>query len=173
MPNSVRRLLIFLQTSACVPFPHIPPLCATQTGIFVHSERTSAQTRKDGTVQKPTLLERYLHRPLASLFDDLDIVTYHSQFASSKSPPQYATEQWIERPWDDNSNRLLVYRRRPTPTVSFSAIFLSASSAFHPTINIYSFNVELLYHKTIQRLLYILPVRSTTSSSCVLPCSSV
>lgn len=89
-----------------------------RTGVFLHTERTTTQTRKDGTVQKPTLLERYFHRPLAPLFDDLDVIAYHSQFATSKTPPQYATERWLEKPWDDSSYTLQVYRRRPTPNVS-------------------------------------------------------
>ena len=90
------------------------PAC---TGIYLHGERSTDQRRKDGTVPKPSLLERYFHRPLHSSFDLIDIVAYHSQFGASKTPPQYATERWMEKPWQDASNRLQVFRRRPTQRV--------------------------------------------------------
>ncbi len=108
-----------------------PMTCMKSTGIFVHCERTSQQRRKDGSVPKPTLLERYFHRPLDPIFDDVDIVTYHSRFACSKTPPQYATERWLEAPWDDSSNTLYVYRRRSTTEVSnilLSSIVLPSAS---------------------------------------------
>ena len=87
-------------------------------GIFLHAERTAGQTRADGTVPRPSLLERYLHRPLDTAFDEMDIATYHSEHAMSKTPPQYAASNtWTEKPWGDCANHLLVYRQRPTPKV--------------------------------------------------------
>ncbi|CAM9444742.1 unnamed protein product, partial [Ectocarpus fasciculatus] len=95
-------------------------------GIYLHDRRTSAQTRMDGSTPKPTLLERYFHRPTDPNFDAVDIVQYHSQFGASKSPPRYADGRcWSEAPWDDDSNQLQVYRRRPTPTTT-KIFFLGA-----------------------------------------------
>ena len=88
-----------------------------QPGIYLHEERSGNLTRKDGTVPKPSLLERYLHRPLESAFDDIDIITYHSTFGAAMSPPQYATQVWMEKEWEDASNGMLVFRKRPTTTV--------------------------------------------------------
>ena len=92
------------------------PICFP--GIYLHAERTAGQTRADGTVPRPSLLERYLHRPLDTAFDEMDIATYHSEHAMSKTPPQYAASNtWTEKPWGDCANHLLVYRQRPTPKV--------------------------------------------------------
>lgn len=100
--------------SCFVPYAYLPHL----SGFFLHLERLSVQRRRDGTVPKPSMFERYLHRPLDNLFDDLDIVTYQSQFNQAKLPPAYANnEQWDEHGWDVESHHNKVFRRRPTPKV--------------------------------------------------------
>lgn len=105
-------------------------------GIYLHNERSSDHMRADGTVPKPTMLERYLHRPLDSIFDSMDVVSYFSQFNMSKSPPQYAgTNIWHESPWNDAQNALTVFRRKPYAKVSHfkhtsPLVFLCHLSAF-------------------------------------------
>lgn len=129
---------------------HIQPLCALVAffqaiiaittrlyrlslaqGIYLHGERTGNLTRRDGTVPKPTLLERYFNRPLESFFDDIDIITYHSTFGTARSPPQYATEVWMEDEWEDDTNRLLVFRKRSTTTVSYTHLVLHKDTVHH------------------------------------------
>lgn len=72
-----------------IPLFHAQPMLS-DPGIFLHGERTTNQRKKDGTVPKPSLLERCFHRPLHPDFDHIDIGAHPPQFGASKSPPQYA-----------------------------------------------------------------------------------
>ena len=112
-------------SSANKRMPTFLPHGLTSPGIYLHGERTGSVVRRDGTVPKPSLLERYFHRPVGSSFDSIDIVTYHSTFGASKSPPQYAAESWMEKQWEDDSNRFLVFRKRATTRVSVSISHLA------------------------------------------------
>lgn len=115
------HVFVFISTSStpcniCVLLPLIP--LPTSTGILLHPPRSSSNLRADGSSPKPTLFERYLHRPLGPVFDDLDVVSYNAIFNSTNNPPNYAEELWPETTWDEPVHHQDVHRRRPTPTPS-------------------------------------------------------
>lgn len=88
-------------------------------GILLHPARSFTQVRDDGSMPKPSLLERYFHRPLHVSFDDVDIVSYHSTYSMSSSPPAYAHDElWHETPWDNTEHALFVFKRRATAKVN-------------------------------------------------------
>ncbi|CAN0116390.1 unnamed protein product [Ectocarpus sp. 4 AP-2014] len=95
---------------------HFRQPCAE--GVFLHNERDTTHVRRDGSIPKPSTLERYLHRPLDIIFDTMDIITYLSNFGMSSSPPAYADgHQWEESEWPDDDHALFVYRRRATAKI--------------------------------------------------------
>lgn len=70
-----------MRVSSVVSLVHKSSLISTYIpGINEHLERTEAYIREDGTRPKPSLLEQYLHHPIAVQFDNIDIVTYHADF---------------------------------------------------------------------------------------------
>lgn len=127
-----------LVNTAPVPTnPNISP------GIYLHDERTAGLTRADGTVPKPSLLERYLHRPLDPEFDTMDIVTYHSQHKMSKSPPQYAVGNTrSEKPTTTNKSCVLM-RSFPTISVRIVCCHISGAFRFSGTFSINGVSFEL------------------------------
>ena len=96
---------------------HSPTMCAFP-GVLLHNERDATHVRRDGSVPKPSSLERYFHRPLDIIFDTMDIITYLSNFGMSSSPPAYADgHHWEENDWPNDNHAQLVYCRRATSKV--------------------------------------------------------
>lgn len=134
-------------------------------GIYLHEERNTGQTRRDGTVPKPSMLERYFHRPGDEIFDNMDLVTYHTEFKAAKNPPNYAQgELWTETDWETEHHRLQVFRRRQCASVSQKKF----RNTFPPTSIFFFFqNTETILSRmsTTMLVLHVIKYMTVTRST--------
>lgn len=126
--------------------PNVPvaPACLLlqHSGIFLHLERNATHVRRDGgSVLKPSLLERYLHRPEDNDFDDIDIFSHHSNYTA-------CPRLLLPMPWTKCGKR----PRGLKPNID------SSSTVVRPTKKVYFFRYDYLVFVNFDNLPIPFPV---------------